>query len=211
MGDVHDPFLVRFWADDDPGRPRALADGCRSGSAPIALVLALRWLKTTLGLQAASRPAASPWSSMAAAGALAGPRGPGRQGRRRDPGQAAVVRAARPRHARTCAQLSTSALAIATLGLLEAISMAKAIAAQTRQKLDINQQCLSEGPGQPVRARSSSAFPGSGSLTRSSINQQAGARHPVVGRDLGRRRGRHRAGLRALCRVHPASLRWPAS
>ena len=37
------------------------------------------------------------------------------------------------------------ALAIAVLGLLEAIAMAKAIAAQTRQKLDMNQQCLSEG------------------------------------------------------------------
>ena len=41
--------------------------------------------------------------------------------------------------------LGSSALAVAMLGLLEAISMAKAIAATTRQKLDINQQCLSEG------------------------------------------------------------------
>src|SRR5262245_19825677 len=41
--------------------------------------------------------------------------------------------------------LGSGALAIAMLGLLEAIAMAKAIAAQTRQKLDINQQCLSEG------------------------------------------------------------------
>jgi SulP family sulfate permease len=36
--------------------------------------------------------------------------------------------------------LSSSALAIAVLGLLEAIAMAKAIAAQTGQKLDMNQQ-----------------------------------------------------------------------
>ena len=42
-------------------------------------------------------------------------------------------------------ELSSSALAIAVLGLLEAIAMAKAIAAKTGQKLDLNQQCLSEG------------------------------------------------------------------
>ena len=52
--------------------------------------------------------------------------------------------------------------------------MAKAIAAQTRQKIDFNQQCLSEG----LANLSGSFFqciPGSGSLTRSFINQQAGA------------------------------------
>src|SRR5262249_28621109 len=42
-------------------------------------------------------------------------------------------------------QLSSSTLAIALLGLLEAISMAKAIAVQTGQKIYINQQCLSDG------------------------------------------------------------------
>jgi SulP family sulfate permease len=51
--------------------------------------------------------------------------------------------------------------------------MAKAIAAQTGQKLDMNQLCLSEG-----LANFSGSFfqciPGSGSLTRSAINQQAG-------------------------------------
>jgi len=39
--------------------------------------------------------------------------------------------------------LASSSFAIALLGLLEAIAMAKAIANQTRQKLDMNQQCLS--------------------------------------------------------------------
>jgi SulP family sulfate permease len=71
-------------------------------------------------------------------------------------------------------ELSTSALAIALLGLLEAISMAKAIAAVTRQKLDLNQQCLSEGVAN-VTGSFFQCFPGSGSLTRSAINQQAGA------------------------------------
>ncbi len=41
--------------------------------------------------------------------------------------------------------LSSSALAIAFLGLLEAMAMAKAIASKTGQTLDMNQQCLSEG------------------------------------------------------------------
>jgi SulP family sulfate permease len=53
--------------------------------------------------------------------------------------------------------------------------MAKAIAARTRQKLDINQQCLSEGVANIVGSMFQ-CMPGSGSLTRSTINHQAGAR-----------------------------------
>ena len=71
-------------------------------------------------------------------------------------------------------ELFTSAMAIALLGLLEAVSMAKSIAAETHQKLDLNQQCLSEGVAN-VAGSFFSCFPGSGSLTRSAINQQAGA------------------------------------
>lgn len=71
-------------------------------------------------------------------------------------------------------QLTSSALAIAVLGLLEAIAMAKAIAAQTGQKLDVNQQCLSEGLAN-LAGSCFQCMPGSGSLTRSAINQQAGA------------------------------------
>jgi sulfate permease, SulP family len=69
--------------------------------------------------------------------------------------------------------LASSSLAIALLGLLEAISMAKAIAANSRQKLDINQQCLSEGVAN-LTGSFFQCFPGSGSLTRSTINQQSG-------------------------------------
>jgi SulP family sulfate permease len=71
-------------------------------------------------------------------------------------------------------QLAGSALAIALLGLLEAVAMAKAIAAQTGQRLDINQQCLSEGLAN-MAGSFFQCMPGSGSLTRSTINQQAGA------------------------------------
>lgn len=74
----------------------------------------------------------------------------------------------------TIRQLTSSSLAIAVLGLLEAVAMAKAIASRTRQKLDINQQCLSEGLANLVGSFFQ-CFPGSGSLTRSVINVQAGA------------------------------------
>lgn len=71
-------------------------------------------------------------------------------------------------------QLVSSSLAIAVLGLLEAVAMAKAIASRTRQKLDINQQCLSEGLANLIGSFFQ-CFPGSGSLTRSAINVHAGA------------------------------------
>jgi SulP family sulfate permease len=71
-------------------------------------------------------------------------------------------------------KLTGSALAIAVLGLLEALAMAKAIAVQTGQRLDVHQQCLSEGVAN-VAGSFFQCFPGSGSLTRSAINQQAGA------------------------------------
>ncbi len=70
--------------------------------------------------------------------------------------------------------LAGNAFAIAMLGLLEAIAMAKAIAARTGQKLDINQQCLSEGAAN-LAGSFFQCIPGSGSLTRSAVNQQAGA------------------------------------
>jgi SulP family sulfate permease len=70
--------------------------------------------------------------------------------------------------------LSSSAAAIAFLGLLEAMAMAKSIAAKTGQKLDMNQQCLSEGVAN-LAGSFFHCFPGSGSLTRSYINHACGA------------------------------------
>jgi len=75
---------------------------------------------------------------------------------------------------RLATQLAPSALAIAILGLLEALAMAKAIAAQTRQKLDVHQQCLSEAVAN-LAGSFFQCMPGSGSLTRSAVNQMAGA------------------------------------
>jgi SulP family sulfate permease len=71
-------------------------------------------------------------------------------------------------------QLLGSAFGVAILGLLEAVAMAKAIAAQTGQKLDIHKQCLSEGLAN-LAGGFFQCMPGSGSLTRSTVNRQAGA------------------------------------
>lgn len=70
--------------------------------------------------------------------------------------------------------LAGSAFALAVLGLLEALAMAKSIAVRTGQKLDLNQQCVSEGAAN-LAGSFFQCFPGSGSLTRSAVNQQAGA------------------------------------
>ncbi len=71
-------------------------------------------------------------------------------------------------------QMSGSTLAIACLGLLEALAIAKAIAHQTRQTLDFNRQCLAEGLAN-LAGGFFQCLPGSGSLTRSAINFQSGA------------------------------------
>ena len=72
------------------------------------------------------------------------------------------------------AKLLRGAVAISLLGLLEALAVAKSIATHTRQPLDYNRQCLAEGVSNLIGGFFQSV-PGSGSLTRSSINYQAGA------------------------------------
>jgi SulP family sulfate permease len=71
-------------------------------------------------------------------------------------------------------QFLGNAFGVALLGLLEAVAMSKALASQTGQKLDIHKQCLSEGMAN-LAGSFFQCMPGSGSLTRSTVNQQAGA------------------------------------
>jgi len=71
-------------------------------------------------------------------------------------------------------QLWSGALAVAFLGLIEALAIAKSIANHTRQKLDYNRQCLAEGIAN-LTGGFFQCLPGSGSLSRSAINFQAGA------------------------------------
>ena len=74
----------------------------------------------------------------------------------------------------TLGELSRGALAVAFVGLIEALSIAKAIAHQSRQKVDYNRQILAEGLAN-LTGGFFQSLPGSGSLTRSAINFQAGA------------------------------------
>jgi sulfate permease, SulP family len=71
--------------------------------------------------------------------------------------------------------LSTGALAIAFVGIIEALSIAKAIAHQTNQQIDYNRQIMAEGLAN-LAGGFFQSLPGSGSLSRSAINFQSGAR-----------------------------------
>jgi len=77
-------------------------------------------------------------------------------------------------------QFAPDALAIAFLGLLEALAIAKSIALHTGQSLDFNRQCLAEGIANLVGGFFR-CLPGSGSLSRSAINYQSGGATRVVG------------------------------
>jgi SulP family sulfate permease len=75
-------------------------------------------------------------------------------------------------------QLAPGALAIAILGLVEAVSIAKSIADQTRQRLNVNREFFAQGMAN-VGAALFSGYPGSGSFTRSAVNYRAGGRTPM--------------------------------
>ena len=68
-----------------------------------------------------------------------------------------------------------AALIISLLGFMEAISIAKAMAARTRQKLDANQELIGQGLANIVGCMGQS-YAVSGSFSRSAVNLQAGAR-----------------------------------
>lgn len=77
-------------------------------------------------------------------------------------------------------QLAPGALAIAILGLVEAMSIAKSIADRTRQRLNVNQEFIGQGLAN-VAAALFSGYPGSGSFTRSAVNFRSGAKTPLSG------------------------------
>lgn len=73
------------------------------------------------------------------------------------------------------ASLFSYAVIIGILGFMEAISIAKAMAAKTGQRLDPNQELIGQGLGNILGAMGQS-YPTSGSFSRSAVNLQAGAR-----------------------------------
>jgi len=171
MGDPHDHFLVRFWLSMTQGgsvSTPTLAVGVGS----IVTILALRWFKTRFKLPLLPEFLIT----VVLAGALSAALGLEGMGVK----VVGDIPAKLPSFGvpalsyESIRALSGGAFAVALLGMLEAISMASSIAAVTRQKLDMNQQVLSEGMANFVGSFFG-CFPGSGSLTRSAINQQAGA------------------------------------
>ncbi|NOZ11425.1 MAG: STAS domain-containing protein [Gammaproteobacteria bacterium] len=71
-------------------------------------------------------------------------------------------------------QLIPAAITIALLGFMEAISIAKAMATRTRQRVDANQELIGQGLGNIVGSLFQS-YPVSGSFSRSAVNIGAGA------------------------------------
>jgi sulfate permease, SulP family len=171
VGGVHDNFVHRFWLTMTQGgsvHMPTLAVGLGS----VAMVVALRWIKNRMGMRllpdllltVLTMAAIVAWLRLDATGVEVVGRIPGRFPTPQAPAfNFELMR-----------ELSGGALAIAVLGLLEAVAMAKALAARTRQKIDMNQLCLSEGIAN-FTGSFFHCYPGSGSLTRSAINQQAGA------------------------------------
>jgi SulP family sulfate permease len=71
--------------------------------------------------------------------------------------------------------LLSAALVIALVAFMETISMAKALAAQTKQRLDPNQELIGQGVSN-IGGAFFQAYPSCGSFTGSAINLQAGAK-----------------------------------
>jgi SulP family sulfate permease len=170
VGDAHDHLLVRFWLTMTQGggiHTETTVVGLGTIVAIILLRLIKRWLKwpllPELFIVVCLSCAAVAWLDLDQRGVKVVGAIP-----------ASLPTFKVPKLDRDLMeQLASSAAAIALLGLLEAISMAKAIAARTRQRLDMNQQCLSEAMAN-LGGSFFQCIPGSGSLTRSAINTQAG-------------------------------------
>ena len=75
--------------------------------------------------------------------------------------------------------LTMGAIILATLGLVEAAAISRSIALNTHQKLNANQEFVSQGISNVVSSFFS-CYTSSGSFTRSSINYQAGAKTPMA-------------------------------
>lgn len=74
--------------------------------------------------------------------------------------------------------LAPEAFAVALLGLIEAVSISRAVATRSNQNIDPTQEFIGQGMSNVVGSFFS-AYAGSGSFTRSGINYAAGARTPL--------------------------------
>jgi len=74
--------------------------------------------------------------------------------------------------------LAPQAFAVALLGLIEAVSISRAVASKSSQNINANQEFIGQGMSNVVGSFFSS-YAGSGSFTRSGINYAAGAKTPM--------------------------------
>lgn len=74
--------------------------------------------------------------------------------------------------------LTSGAITLALLGLVEAVSIARAVALYSHQKLNNNQEFIGQGLSNIISSFFSS-YASSGSFTRSGVNYQAGAKTPL--------------------------------
>jgi SulP family sulfate permease len=78
----------------------------------------------------------------------------------------------------TFSKIASDAFAVALLGLIEAVAIARSIATKTNQRIDGNQEFIGQGLSNIVGSFFS-CYAGSGSFTRSGVNYQAGGRTPL--------------------------------
>ena len=76
-------------------------------------------------------------------------------------------------------RLGGSAVAIAILGLTEAVAIARAVALRSGQAIDGNQEFIGQGLAN-LTGSFFSGYPSSGSFTRSGVNYEAGAQTPLA-------------------------------
>lgn len=80
--------------------------------------------------------------------------------------------------ATTFRELMSGAIAVAMLGLIEAVSISRSIATKSGQRIDGNQEFIGQGLANVVGAFFS-CYASSGSFTRSGLNYTVGARTPM--------------------------------
>jgi SulP family sulfate permease len=78
----------------------------------------------------------------------------------------------------TIRMLAPDAFAVALLGLIEAVSISRAVATKSSQRIDASQEFIGQGLSNIVGSFFSS-YAGSGSFTRSGVNYGAGAKSPL--------------------------------
>lgn len=78
----------------------------------------------------------------------------------------------------TIRTMAPKAFAVALLGLIEAVSISRSVAAFSQQKIDGNQEFIGQGLSN-IAGSFFSAYAGSGSFTRTGINFEAGAKSPL--------------------------------